>query len=79
MAEGIKRAFGKIRQNVFEVFEDLRVKDGEEGATQRKGSIQKVTTLITTGTKAEVDQSKLKQRSKTHGNQRSLITEAGRE
>lgn len=62
MAEGLKRAFGKIKQNVFEAIEDLRVKEGEEGSTQRKGSMQKLAALITAGSKCEVDQSKQKLR-----------------
>lgn len=68
MAEGLKRAFGKIKQNVFEVIEELRVKEGEEGQTQRKGSIQKLTALITAGSKAEVEESKQKKRAKRNGN-----------
>ncbi|XP_039517281.1 ephexin-1 isoform X2 [Pimephales promelas] len=66
MAEGLKRAFGKIKQNVFEAIEELRAKEGEEGQTQRKGSIQKltVTALITASSKAEAEESKQKKGSK---------------
>lgn len=32
MAEGLKRAFGKIKQNVFEVIGELRVKGGTDTA-----------------------------------------------
>lgn len=68
MAEGLKRAFGKIKQNVFVAIEELRVKEGEEGQTQRKGSMQKLTALITAGSKAEVEESKWKKRTKRNGN-----------
>lgn len=77
MAEGLKRAFGKIKQNVFEAIEDLRVKEGEEGSTQRKGSMQKLTALITAGSKGEVDLSKQKQR--RDGNLRSYTLEMGKD
>lgn len=72
MAEGLKRAFGKFKQNVFDAIEELRAKEGEEGQTQRKGSMQKLTALITAGSKAEVEESKQKKGSKRGGNQRFL-------
>jgi len=68
MAEGLKRAFGKIKQNVFEAIEELRAKEGEEGQTQRKGSIQKLTALITASSKAETEESKQKKGSKRGSN-----------
>lgn len=68
MADGLKRAFGKIKQNVFEAIEELRVKEGEEGQTQRKGSLQKLTALITAGSKAEQEELKRKKRAKRNGN-----------
>lgn len=74
MAEGLKRAFSKIKRNVFEAVEDLRGKEGEEGPSERKGSVQRLTALITTGSKTEVEpKSKKKQGTKREGKERSVI------
>ncbi|XP_051531089.1 rho guanine nucleotide exchange factor 15-like isoform X2 [Myxocyprinus asiaticus] len=82
MAEGLKRAFNKIKQNVFEAVEELRVKEEDEVPTQRKGSIQRLTALIKPGSKAEVEQhlkQSKKQGTKKDGSQRSVKAPDGKE
>lgn len=78
MAEGLKRAFSKIKRNVLEAVEDLRGKEGEEeGTSERRRSVQRFTALITTGSKTEVEtKSKKKQGTKRQGNERAVITRA---
>lgn len=75
MAEGLKRAFSKIKRNVFETVEDLRGKEGEEGPSEHRGSVHRLTALITTGSKTE-PKSKKKQGKKREGNERSVITKS---